>query len=217
MGTVQKQVSSRTVDSKVDDTFVLQDEVIRSVVQMLELKTDPEVNRAMSRNGPTTPGAEDFYLQARGYLLRGTDGVDNAIELFRQALDQDPNYALAHAGLAEAYLEKYDLSRDPGWIDLARKSCGQAIKINSQLAPVYVTQGLLQAANGHYVEAAQEYRNALNVDPDSPDAYRHLAAAYDKLERVEEAADTYKSAINRHQDYWGAYRDAGVFYYRRGR
>jgi tetratricopeptide (TPR) repeat protein len=215
LGEQQKHLSSRIVDSQLMDAFVLQDEVVRNVIEMLALKLGEEARNAILPGGSVEPRAEDFYLQARGYLLRGTDGVDNAIALFRQALQEDPNYALAHAGLGESYLQKYDIAKDPQWVDMARASCRQAIQINSRLVPVYMTQGLIYAATGHYTEAINEYRSALEIDPQSADAYHHLASAYDKLGRIQEAEDTYTAAIQRRGD-WGTYKDLGVFHSRRG-
>jgi tetratricopeptide (TPR) repeat protein len=213
----QRHLNSRVVDSQLGDALTLEDEVVRNVLEMLEMKLGEQARQVILSGGTTQPRAEDYYLQARGYLLRGTDGVDHAINLFQQAIHEDPKYALAHAGLGEAYLHKYDVAREPKWIDFARASCERAIQANSQLAPVYVTEGLIHSAAGHYAEAVQDYRKALDIDSQSAEAYRNLAFSYDQLGRIKEAEDTYQAAIQHHRDYWGAYTGLGAFYYRRGR
>jgi serine/threonine-protein kinase len=217
VGDRQKHLNSRMIDSQLPASFVLQDEVVRNVVEMLELKLEGEARVALLSGSTTEPHAEDFYLQARGYLLKGTQGVDHAIELFGQALGQDKNYALAYAGLAEAYLQKYNLTKTPGWIDRARASCDEAIRVNSNLPAVYITKGMINMATGHYPDALNEYRRALEIDPRNPEAYQQLASAYASLGNFKEAERTYKLAIENHRDYWGAYKDVGVFYYQHQR
>src|SRR5215472_15534487 len=144
------------IDSQLGDLFILQDEVVQNVIDMLGLKLEPSALNALRSSGGTlAPRAGDFYLRARGYLLEGRAGVDHAIELFRQAIDQDPKYALAHAGLGEAYLQKYDADKQAQWIGMARESCDRAIRINADLVPVYVTKGMIQAATGDYAGAVQ--------------------------------------------------------------
>jgi superkiller protein 3 len=184
---------------------------------MLEVRLGEDARQVILSGGTTQPRAEDYYLQARGYLLRGPDGVDHAIDLFQQAIHEDPKYALAHAGLGEAYLHKFDVAKDPKWIALARAGCDRAIQTDSQLAPVYVTLGLIRSATGNYAEAVQEYKKALEIDAQNAEAYRNLAFTYDQLDRTKDAERTYFEAIQHHHDYWRAYNGLGAFYYRRGR
>ena len=70
--------------------------------------------------------------------------VNKAITLFGKALVKDPNYALAYAGLGDAYATKYFLTKDPQWVAEATRNAGRAVQLNSQLIPVRVisSQGL---------------------------------------------------------------------------
>ena len=88
------------------------------------------------------PGAFEFYEQGLGYLRNdGIRNIDQAIGLFTKALGKDGNYALAYAGLGEAYAEKYDLTKDPQWVKQAQENGEKAIHQNDHLAQVHSTMG----------------------------------------------------------------------------
>ena len=83
-------------------------------MKSLELELAPQERDALTDHGTIRPAAYDFYLQGRGYLrdYQKPESIDSAITVFTKALDQDPDYALALAGLGEAYWQKYRLTRD---------------------------------------------------------------------------------------------------------
>ncbi|HYM13616.1 MAG TPA: tetratricopeptide repeat protein, partial [Bryobacterales bacterium] len=213
------QIRSRTIRTRVEDLSSLQDSAVKEIVDMLQLEIEPQAKRALSAGETTVPGAYDFYLRGRGYLqdYDRAGNVDNAIALFDRALEKDPNYALAYAGLGEAYWQKHRLTRDPQWIEQAQKSCDSAVRLNDQLAPVHVTLGVLYRGTGKYEKAVEELTTALKLDPGSPDAYRELAAAYEAMGNLEQAEATYRKAIQLRPSYWAGYSDLGAFDFRRGR
>jgi serine/threonine protein kinase/Flp pilus assembly protein TadD len=204
-----KTVSSKINDVESGSSIFLEDSIVNIAIKMLHL---PE--SVVSSSGRVEPQAEDFYLQGRGYLSRGDP--DNAILQFQQALDLDSQHALAHAGLGEAYLSKYEITKQPPYIDMAKMNCRQALQINNEIASVYVTEGKIEAANGHYSDAVQEFKSALQIDSEDAAAYAGLGAAYYAQGYVKEAEDTYEAAIRSRRD-WSTYRDLGVFYFTRGR
>ena len=83
-----------------------------------------ERERAPLRAAHPAAGGYDFYLQGLGYLQNDRpESVDAAITVFKHALEVDPNYALAYAGLGEAYWRQYLATRDVKWADTARQTC----------------------------------------------------------------------------------------------
>jgi len=114
------------------------------------LLTEPRARAILTAGGTQAPGANDFYVQGRGYLQRfeKLENVDQAIALLDRALSEDPAYALAHAALGEAYWRKYDLTKEGQWIDLAREHCARALQIDDRLAQVHVTLGLIDRGTG---------------------------------------------------------------------
>jgi serine/threonine-protein kinase len=205
-------------DFRMDD-LELQDRMLDSVVRMLELTLAPEEQEALRAGGTQSGGAHALYLEARGYLQRydHAASVEEAVSLFQQALQQDPSYALAYAGLGEAQWRLYRLKREPERAALARKASERAIAQNDLLAPVHLTLGLIKAGTGEAQAALADFDRALALDPANVDALREKAAACQALGRVEEAEGLYRRAVERQPRYWGNHSHLGAFYYRHGR
>lgn len=216
--TTLRQLRSMTRTERKEDISGLQDAVVNEVIGMLDIELQPQARSTLTAGGTTVPGAYEFYLQGCGYKERyeideniGT--LDTAMNLFQKAIDLDPAYALAHAGLAEAYWGKYTRTKDTTWIEKAESSCDRAIQINDQLAPVHVTLGIISKGTGRYEEAIQEFKRALAQDPGNFEANLQLAAAYEQVNKLGQAEETYKKAIELRPNYWGGYSFLGVFYY----
>jgi serine/threonine protein kinase/tetratricopeptide (TPR) repeat protein len=213
------QLKSKTIDTEAHDISVLQDGVVLEVAELLDVKLSSQAKQVLAVGGTTVPSAYEYYLQGRGYLQRYevAQNVDTAIALFNRALEQDPKYALAEAGLGEAYWRSYELTKDTQWAEEARKSSAAAIALNDKLAQVYVTMGMIHTGTGHYEEAVQNLQKALALDPINSDAYRELAKTYQQMGRLKDAESTYLNAIAVRPGYWGTHNDLGGFYYRSGR
>jgi len=213
----RKQLASRTIDAGVSELAVLQDRVWERVADMLELQLQPEAKRTLAAGGTRTPGAYEYYEQGLGYMRRADlANTDRAIELFEKALEKDPLYALAYAGLGEAYSNKYQLTKDPHLVELASRSGQRAVELNDKLAPVHFTVGQIHYRTGHYPEAIREFRRTLEIDPASVNAYLWLGRVYDDQGKPQEAENSYKTAVNLRPSYWQAYSGLGYFYYRHG-
>ncbi len=214
-----RQLKARSMDTEIRDVSVLQDGVVLAVADLLEVDLPEQAKQVLAAGGTTAPGAYEFYTQGRGYLQRYEDGqnLDTAIGLFQRALEMDSNYALAHAGLGEAYWRKYEISKELQWAEQARASSAMALELNDQLAQVYVILGMIHTGTGRYEEAVRSVQRAIELDPLNPDAYRELAAAYEALQRMEEAEATYQKAIGARPGFWGSHNNLGRFYFRQGR
>ena len=213
------QLSSRSINLAPPQNEAMQEAVVNAATALLDLQLDPEAKGALVAGGTTAVGAYEQYVQGRGYLRRfdRSENVDLAIERFTRAIAADNRYALAHAGLGEAYWRKYELDKDLSWIDRAVDSCGQALKIDDRLAPVHVTLALIARGRGRYEEAVAVAGRAIELDPVNSDAYRELGRAYEALNRAADAEATYRKAIQARPDDWLAYNTLGSFYYARAR
>jgi serine/threonine protein kinase/tetratricopeptide (TPR) repeat protein len=214
-----RQLNSTVIDVKKSNLSALQDESVTNLLEMLNLEFNPEAKTILQAGGTTVPGAYEFYLQGRGYLLRyeKTENIDAAIDLFKHAITLDSVYALAYAGLGEAYWLKYEALRNTKFVNEAIAACEHAFKLNNQLAPVNITLGLIHSGTGRYQEAIQNFNQALEADPTNADAYRGLAKAYEAQKLLEKAEVTYKRSIKLKPDYWAGYNELGAFYYRHER
>ncbi|HEV1994144.1 MAG TPA: tetratricopeptide repeat protein [Candidatus Acidoferrum sp.] len=214
-----KQLRAETITADASDPFALQDKVAAGIVRMLELELKPQERKVLESHGTQVAGAYDFYLQGRGYL-QGYDkpeNIDNAISVFQRALSLDPNYALAHAGLGEAYWQKYQAGKESSWIDASRRACDRAVAIDATLAPAHVCLGTLHNGTGKYADAVEDFQQALKAEPTSDAAYRGLGSAYEHLGKLQEAERTYREAISLRPNYWASYNWLGAFYYRQAR
>lgn len=214
-----QQLKSKTIDTEARDIFVLQDGVVLEVAELLDVRLSSDAKQALTVGGTSVPDAYDLYTQGMGYLQRYyvPQNVDNAISLFNLALEEDNRYALAEAGLGEAYWRKYEQTKDPQWAEQAKKSSAAAIGLNDKLAQVYVTLGMVHAGTGDYGKAIGNLQRALALDPLNVDAYQELARAYERSGKLADAESTYKEAIAVHPIFWGAHNELGGFYYRQGR
>ena len=192
--------------------------LVGKVAEMLKVQVKPEALVASAADKVPDPRAYALYLQGRGYLQRydRVEDLDKAIDLFQLALSRDPSYALAYAGKAEAYLREYQAKKEPLSLRRAEENGQRAIEFGNTLAPAHHAMGLVHAVLGHYELAVERFQKSIDIQP-NPDAYRELANAYDKLNRIDDAEENYRTAIQMHPRYWAGYRDLGIFYQNHGR
>lgn len=215
----RRQLRADTITAKASDPFAVQDRVVEGVTRMLELELMPTERQTLAAYGTEVAGAYDFYLQGRGYLQNydRPENIENAVSVFRKALELDPNYALAHAGLGEAYWKKYEGTKETSWVETARRACEQAVAFDAKLAAGHACLGTVFNGTGLHEKAAGEFQRALESEPTSDDAYRGLATAYERMNKLTEAEKTHRRSIQLHPGYWGGYRELARFYHRRGR
>ncbi len=213
----QLRAASLTVSAK--DPFGAQDAVVDGAIRMLGLKMQNSERAALENYGTHVAGAYDYYLQGRGYLQQydRAENIDSAIREFERALALDSGYALAYAGLGDAYWKKYENSRSTAWIEKSREACQQANRLDSQLSSAHSCLGILSAGTGNYRAAAGEFEHAVRLEPTDDVAVRGLANAYEQLGKFQEAEKTYRRAIQLRPHYWASYNWLGVYFYRRVR
>jgi serine/threonine protein kinase/tetratricopeptide (TPR) repeat protein len=210
----RRQVSSRIIDDPFIRETVLQDEIVIKTAELLDIELQPETRRRLTSGGTTQPGAYEFYLQGKGSLARydRIEDVEAAIELFTRSVEADSQFALAYAGLGEAYLRKYRITQDISWVEPAFTYCEKAVALEQSLAPVYITLGMVHTEQGAYGDAHKAFMKALELDPGATEAYHGMALAYSEQSRLEDAEATYMRAIRMKPDYWAGYSNLGVFY-----
>jgi eukaryotic-like serine/threonine-protein kinase len=213
-----RQLRSREIERPLGEEAELQDSVVQAIAGMLQLELGANERQALSAGETGTSSAYDFYLQARGHLQRrGRDDIDQAIQMFQQARTLDPKYALAYAGLGEAYWRKYRETRDTRWVAPARENCQLALKLNNQLAPVYVTLGIIEEGAGRHAEALDALQKARQLEPANPSVFSELGAVEEAMGKLDDAESKYKAAAQLRPSDWTSLNALGGFYYRRGR
>jgi len=213
-----RQVESRQVDVDGGRLLALQDEATQHLARMLDVRV-PRRTSILHRGRSHDPEAGRLYVEGRGRLRNAAsvEDVDVAIERLVRAVEIDSTFALAAAGLGEAYWQKYNRTQDVQWVNAAIWQSRRALSIDSTLAPAWTTLGILRSDQGHDEAAIDAFQHAISIDPGRSDPYRHLATVYRRQGDLGRAEQTYREAIARQPEYWKNYNVLGAFYYGRGR
>jgi len=213
-----RQIRSAIIEERITNIYAVEDTIIDILTSMLEIELLPERREILTAGSTQIPSASDFYIQGRGYLHRfeKIENIDLAINMFKKALESDPKYALAYAGLGEAYWRKYRANRDMQWTKDAVANCEKAVQLNTRLAPVYVTLGIIHHGTGKYEEALTDLNRALEINPSYSEAIVELAKTYEALGQFEDAKLMHEKSIDLKPSYWAGYNSLGIFYYKQG-
>jgi|GEM_PF-391401 len=213
----QRTVRSAQMTDAAGDSFALQDNLVALVADLLQVTLPVDARLTASSGKSHEPGAEDYYLQGRGYLLSDINQTDLAIDVFKEALRRDPAFARAHAGLGEAYLDKYEFTHDPEWIARAQESCERALKLRDGTTEARTVLGNIARLQGRYDEAASILRDVVTREPRNWEAWIRLARSYEAKRSLQEAETAYRQALELQPSYPGSYQHIGTFYYNQGR
>jgi serine/threonine-protein kinase len=216
----QRPLGAGTITATASDIFGLEDKVVNKALEILALEI-PRAQRSSAHiRAGTNPDAYQHYLRGRGYLeeYQKPENIQSAIAEFGQALQLDPNYGRAYAGMGEAYwVGFYESNHTNDWITLAAQNCVKALSLTPELAEGHTCLGDVYNGQGRYEAAADEFQKALAVDKNQVNAMRGLAEAYEKLGNFSAAEATYRQAINLRPQYWAGYNWLGAFYFHRAR
>jgi serine/threonine protein kinase/TolB-like protein len=161
-------------DMKAADIFTIQDTVAQQVASRLRLQLDPSQQARLTKRSTSSPIAYEFYVKGvysfdQAAATEAKPQTEATIDLFKKAIEADPNYALAHAQLALAYgqMALFVDPTDPAWVARARAEIDRAQTLDPQLAETHIARSLLlwSAYDGWQIEAAiRELRLAQQLD-----------------------------------------------------
>lgn len=189
---------AKSYERDLRDVLSLQDEVTRAIVSEIRMKiTSPEQER-LSKTRPIDPEAYQFYLKGHYYLYKLTpEGLQKAIEYFQQAIDKDPSYAQAYAGLAETYNSLSFLTVLPPRTVMpkAKTAAVKALEIDDRLAEAHGSLGWASFTyDWDWPAAAKEFERAVALNPGYPHAHVLYSFYFGALGRSEEALAEVKRA-----------------------
>lgn len=183
------------------DVLTLQKQVTRDLVGEIKIKVTPQEQVQFGSARSVIPEAYDHYLRGQFYLYRQTrDGNEAAIAALERAVAADPNFAAAHAELAQAYVWRLFLFA-PGDKQLAERAfvaVEKALALDPDSAVAYLARGrLLWTPANHFPHdrAIREYRRALALNPTLDEARNQLALVYCHIGAFDEALQESQLAV----------------------
>jgi serine/threonine protein kinase/Tfp pilus assembly protein PilF len=164
-----------------------------------------------------TPNMEayKYYVQARSCQEKWDQeqNLDQAILFYRKALETDPDFAAAHAGLSWALIAQYRGIRSPSLLVEATAEAQKAVAQDADLPEAQIANGIVQIESGNSVEARISFARALKLAPGNDAACRNIGYAYETLGRKSEATEMYEKAIALRPNYWENHYTFGTFLY----
>ena len=189
---------SKTYDRNLEDIFAIQEEIAVSIAALL-LDTISRRNRKMIRRPRSASvKAYDYYLQGRKHfrLFRRAD-IEQAREMFKKAVELDPEFSLAWAGYADchSYLAMY-VERNPAFLKEAQTASKRALQLNPDLAEAHASCGLACLVKHDFMCAEKKFRKAIDSNPYLPQTYHFYARARFQRGDMEAAAELFGKAAD---------------------
>ncbi len=209
-----KNLAGAQITAPVSDLFTIEDQMANGVASALQISLRSDEKQAFGAHSTSLPEAYQYYVQGRGYLQdpRKPENLTSAEIVFKQALKIDPNFGQAEAGLGETYWLKYQMGKQKQAIVPAQEACTKAVDLGNAGAEGHMCLGLLEDGTGQYEKAAEQFQQAMQLEPANERAYTSLAGAYQHLNQPDKAEETYKRAIAVRPQYWRGYSFLGTFY-----
>jgi len=198
------QLWSERYDREIEDVFAIQDEIAQNIVKALRVVLSEDEKRAIEKMPTENVEAYDYYLRGRQFFHQHRrTSIEFARQMFTRAIEIDPEYALAHAGIADccSILYMYFDARESN-LKQADSASRKALQLDPGLAEAHSARGLAYSLSKQYDQAMQEFETAMKLDPklyEAPYFYGRACLAQGKW--FEAAPLFEKAASLRPEDY----------------
>jgi TolB-like protein/tetratricopeptide (TPR) repeat protein len=189
---------SQRFDRTLDDVFAIEDEIAESVATSLRGSVLGRREKQALQRPHTSTDAYECYLRGRQYLPRMTKvDLDKSRDMFERAIELDAEYGPAWSCLAAVHATLYEWFGG-GADDLARaeETSLKAVELAPQLALSHVARGFVLSLSRRYGEAAQEFEEAIRLNPNLFEAYYYYARASFARGDIDRSADLFQSAAD---------------------
>ncbi|HSR19132.1 MAG TPA: tetratricopeptide repeat protein, partial [Ignavibacteriaceae bacterium] len=212
------QLWAETYKGKLADVFDIQEQVSKQIVDMLMVKLTPTEKIVLTKRSTINAEAFDCYLKARNFLYqRSKKSMHAALQLFQKAIELDPRYAEAYAGLGETYSALYlDQERNETWLDKAIESSLKALMYDPSLSEAFSALGHSYFNKKLYDDAITASQKAIELDPSNFSGYWLLGRIYHNRDRDHEALELFQKVIKLNPDFYSVYGDLQIVYARLG-
>ena len=187
---------SQRFDRLLDDVFAIQDEIAESVATSLRGSVLSGREKEALQRPPTGAAAYEYYLRGRQHLPRLTQpDLEKSRDMFERAIELDAGYGPAFAGLATVHATLYEWygAREDDLVRAERAS-HRALELAPGLAEAHVARGVALSLSARYGEAAQEFEEAIRLNPHLFDAYYYFARSSFARGEIAQSADLFRAA-----------------------
>lgn len=185
-----------TFTEEINDVFKMQSQIAESIADELHATITPEEKQRIEKPPTDNPEAYDLYLRASDYYYEGVSGMKIAVQYLNQAIELDPDFALAYTVLGliyhqlvwgESYFEK-------SFGDTILYFANKALKIDPELSKGYSLLAYYHREKGNYEDGIIHAKKAIELDPNNGSAYQVLSVIYNFKEQYIEALKNAKKA-----------------------
>jgi len=188
-----QHIWAKSYERDVSNVLALQSEVARAIAEEVQAKLTPQERARLARVRAVNPAAHEAYLKGRYYWARSTEeAVRKSIEYFGEAVTKDPNYALAYAGLADAYNQLanpiLEIVPQSAVIPKVKAAATKALELDDNLAEAHISLGRIKFYyDWDWAGAEKDFRRAIELSPNNPYPHYIYGLLLSALGRHEEA------------------------------
>jgi TolB-like protein/Tfp pilus assembly protein PilF len=196
-GLTENTIWGNKYERKGSDLVSLQSEVARDVSGKLKSKISGADAAKVEKSFTSNPEAYQLYLKGIFYWNKRTsESLKRSIDFFNQAIEKDPTYALAYAGMAGAYvlLPDYYAGTPQDCYPKAKAAAKRALELDGSLAEAHTALAHAVEFDSKFPEAEQEYKRAIQMNPNYATAHQWYASLLIKTKRYDEAVAEGKRA-----------------------
>jgi len=209
---------SQQYDREMADVFSIQDEITWAIVDALKIELLEGERTAVSKRHTEDLDAFHLYLKGRYYWNRSnTEAYWKAIDHFRAAIQKDPAYARAYAGMADAFASLGDAGHSAispkDAFSAASAAVRKALELDGGLSEAYASLGHLKMHEFAWPEAERAFKQSIELNPNYATAYRFYAFLFAAAGRSAEAATTLEKALDLDPLSLGTITDRGILSY----
>jgi serine/threonine-protein kinase len=209
----------KSYEGRLDRVFDLYPQLTGGLADALTLRLSGAERSRLARPATVNSAALAEYASA-GEKLARADLAGNlalAVAGFRRALDLDPRFALARAGLAEAYSVEFRQTLNPAALERAIPEAEEALRLDPYLVAAHVSLGTAYTEAGRLDEARGAFERAIALQPSNDDALRGLGIALTRAGEHAPAEDAFKRAVALRPGFWSNHMEYGRLLYATGR
>jgi TolB-like protein/AraC-like DNA-binding protein len=212
---------SDNYDRYLTDIFSIQSDIAMNVARELETVLSPSEKKQFEKIPTTNTDAYNYYLMGRFFWNKRTEeGLRRSAEYFEKAISADPDYALAYAGLADAWFIQtwWRWEQRPEGFEKAKQTALKALELDDNLAEAYATLGgIICTYNWDWEESREMFRKALQINPNYATAHQYYSELLDILGEREQAREHIDIAISLDPVVFMHRSLSAGYYYREGR